>query len=105
VNVSCMISNLNIFYYTEMIDFFKDNKLNYLCKKIIVPKYFAPGNLSADFKQQVVENNKKYHMEVKAFLTHGDQWLEKFWAEIDRQDQLKKISIKDYLPELAATRI
>jgi len=105
VNVSCMISNLNIFHYTELVDFFKNNQLNYLCKQIIVPKYFSPGNLPMKFKQQVLENNKKYHKEVELFLRCGDQWPEKFWEEIDRQDQLKKINIKDYLPELSATRI
>jgi sulfatase maturation enzyme AslB (radical SAM superfamily) len=104
VSVSCMISNLNIFYYTELIEFFEANQIKYLCKQIVDPKYFAPGNLTNEFKQQVLEKNKKYHDEVKAFLNYGGNLLEKFWQEIDRQDQLKGISIKDYLPELAATR-
>jgi hypothetical protein len=100
-----MISNLNIFYYTELIEFFKTNQLNYLCKQIVDPHYFAPGNLPEEFKQQVLKKNKKYHSEVGSFLNYGGGLLEKFWQEIDRQDQLKGISIKDYLPELATTRI
>jgi MoaA/NifB/PqqE/SkfB family radical SAM enzyme len=105
VSVSCMISNLNIFYYTELIEFFEANQIKYLCKQIVDPDYFAPGNLPEEFKQQVLEKNKKYHNEVNAFLNYGGGLLEKFWQEIDRQDQLKVIDIKDYLPELAATRI
>jgi sulfatase maturation enzyme AslB (radical SAM superfamily) len=105
VSVSCMISNLNIFYYSELIEFFETNQIDYLCKQIVDPPYFAPGNLPEEFKQQVLEKNKKYHHEVSAFLNYGGGQLEKFWQEIDRQDQLKDISIRDYLPELATTRI
>ena len=43
--------------------------------------------------------------EVSAFLSYGGGSLEKFWEEINRQDQLKGTDIKDYLSELAATRI
>jgi sulfatase maturation enzyme AslB (radical SAM superfamily) len=105
ISVSCMISNLNIMYYTDLVDFFKSNQLKYLCKQIVNPAHFAPGNLSDEFKQQVLENNKRYHKEVSAFLGYGGGLLKKFWEEIDRQDQLKGTNIKDYLPELAATRI
>jgi sulfatase maturation enzyme AslB (radical SAM superfamily) len=104
VSVSCMISNLNIFYYTKLIDFFESSQIRYLCKQIVDPKYFAPGNLPAEFKKQVLENNKKYHKEVGAFLNYGGGLIEQFWKEIDRQDQLKGINIENYLPELAATR-
>jgi len=56
-------------------------------------------------ENQVLEKNKKYHNEVSAFLNYGGRLLEQFWQEIDRQDQLKGTNIKNYLPELAATRI
>lgn len=105
ISVSCMISNLNVFHYGNLIDFFEDNQLKYLCKQIIYPDYFSPGNLPEEYKQQVLENNKKYHNAVSTFLSCREGSMEKFWQEIDRQDQLKGISIKDYLPELAATRI
>jgi sulfatase maturation enzyme AslB (radical SAM superfamily) len=105
ISVSCMISNLNVLYYSKLIEFFESNQLKYLCKQIVDPEYFAPGNLPEQFKQQVLKNNRKYHNEVSAFLSYGKEMFEKFWEEIDRQDQLKGIDIKDYLPELAATRI
>jgi sulfatase maturation enzyme AslB (radical SAM superfamily) len=105
LSVSCMISNLNIFYYTELIDFFESNQLKYLCKPVLNPSYFAPGNLSDHFKTQVLANNKKYLDQVKSFLEYGPVVLEKFWQEIDRQDKLKGINIENYLPQLATTRI
>jgi sulfatase maturation enzyme AslB (radical SAM superfamily) len=105
VSVSCTISNLNIFYYAELIDFFKANQIEYLCKQVVSPSYFAPGNLPEEFKQQVLDKNKKYYNEVESFLKFGKVALDKFWQEIDRQDQLKGINIRDYLPELANARI
>jgi MoaA/NifB/PqqE/SkfB family radical SAM enzyme len=106
VSVSCMISNLNIMYLDQMIDFFVDQNINYLCKQIELPDYFAPGNLPDDYKQLVLERNSSNL--VSGFLQCGQYSLELFqrcWAEIDRQDSLKKISINDYLPEFALTRI
>ena len=105
VSVSCMISNLNIFYYTELIEFFQLHSIPYLCKQIESPEFFAPSNLPNEFKQQVLARNQKYHDEVSAFLELGEtDLMTEFWQEIDRQDQLKGISIEDYLPELAAIR-
>ena len=52
----------------------------------------------------VIENNPNHVNEVQTFLTCQDSSMEKFWAEIDRQDKLKGIGIEDYLPELFATR-
>jgi len=104
VSVSCMISNLNIFYYDQMIAYFDANQLEYLCKQITAPTYFSPGNLSTDFQQQVLDHNTLHQDQVRSFLQYNQGSIEKFWAEIDRQDQLKGIDIKDYLPELAATR-
>ena len=102
--LSCMISNLNIYWFDEIIDFFISNNLNYLCKQIESPHCFAPGNLPEDFKKMVIENNPNHANEVQTFLSCQGSSMEKFWEEIDRQDKLKGISIEDYLPELFATR-
>jgi hypothetical protein len=108
VSVSCMVSNLNIFNYSQYVDFFKENNIDYTCKQIESPKYFVPGNLPDDFKKRVIDNNLNYQTDVAAFLNMGnysDTLFQQFWNEVDRQDRLKNISIADYLPELAATRI
>jgi len=106
VSVSCMISNLNIMYFDQLINFFNEQNINYLCKQIESPRYFAPGNLPDDYKQLVLERN--HSKLVQGFLQCGQYSSELFqrcWTEIDRQDSLKKISINDYLPEFALTRI
>jgi hypothetical protein len=101
ISVSAMVSNLNIMYFSEMIDFFDQQGINYLCKQIDHPAYFAPGNLPDQFKQQVLDNNARYHDQVKSFLSIGSYDPDRFSKccnEIQRQDQLKNIRISDYLP-------
>jgi sulfatase maturation enzyme AslB (radical SAM superfamily) len=103
VSVSCMISNLNIFYYTDMIEFFKSENIDYTCKQITNPKHFAPGNLPPHIKNHVLANNSKYHNEVESFLSMGTYSTKLFDVainEINHQDLLKNISIKDYLAEV-----
>lgn len=104
VSVSCMISNLNIYYYSDMIKFFKSNELNYLCKQIEDPGIFVPGNLLDSTKSTILNHNKDYAKDVEAFLTIGsysDELYGQFKNEIKRQDQLKRISIADYMPDVA----
>jgi sulfatase maturation enzyme AslB (radical SAM superfamily) len=101
ISVSCMISNLNIYYYSEMIDFFKQNDLNYLCKQITDPNIFSPSNLSEEAKQKVLANNLRYASEVKTFLYLNNRSLRtQLVQEIQRQDSLKNIDIGCYIPEV-----
>jgi sulfatase maturation enzyme AslB (radical SAM superfamily) len=104
VSVSCMISNLNIYYYSQFIDFFKENNINYLCKQITYPAIFSPGNLPDYAKELVRNENKKYLSEINTFLSAGTYSIEKYnmlKREVTRQDALKDISIKDYMPAVA----
>jgi hypothetical protein len=101
ISVSVMISNVNIFYYSELMEFFHDQKLNYLCKQIEQPQYFSPGNLPDEFKQQVLDNNPEYLDQVKSFLhigAYSTGLFKKCCDELQRQDTLKNIKISDYMP-------
>lgn len=101
ISVSAMISNLNVFYYTELMDFFREQNLKYLCKQVDDPLYFAPGNLPDWFKQQVLDHNPRYADQIKSFLSIGSYstfMFSKCCEEIQRQDALKNISIDQYLP-------
>ena len=107
LSVSCMVSNLSVFYLDEILDWFQEMGLRYLAKQIDNPSYFAPGNLPPHVKQILMERTR-YPQNMGAFLGCGSYTLsnwKKLWQEIDRQDRLKKISIADYLPEAAITRI
>lgn len=100
VSVSCMISNLNIYYYSDMIDFFNKHNLNYLCKQVLDPYMFNPSNLPNEAKARVIKNNPAYQDEVTKLLNmyefNTDLYLQ-FQKEIVRQDQLKNINIVDYM--------
>lgn len=103
VSVSCMISNLNIYYYSDMINFFKFNELNYLCKQVERPSIFIPGNLPDSVKSIVLDRNIDYKKEVESFLNIGRYSVElytQFKNEIKRQDRLKNIQLRDYLPDI-----
>jgi hypothetical protein len=108
VSVSCMVSNLSLFYLDSTIDFFRRENLPYLCKQIFSPDCFSPGNLPSDFKNQIMQQNLNNAAEVLPFLSMGkysaDSWT-RCWQELDRQDNLKQIAISDYLPDFAATKI
>lgn len=104
VSVSCMVSNLNIYYYSQYVDFFKENNLNYLCKQITAPNIFSPGNLPESAKQIIRNHNKDYITDVDSFLKSGSHSPEKYKnlkKEVSRQDSLKGISIADYMPAVA----
>jgi MoaA/NifB/PqqE/SkfB family radical SAM enzyme len=102
ISVSCMISNLNIYYYSDLIEFFKEYNINYLCKQIIEPTYFSPSNLPEEAKIIVRNKNKKYLDKVNAFLDikNNSTW-DHCVNEIYRQDKLKNISIHNFMPEVA----
>lgn len=104
VSVSCMISNLNIYYYSQFVNFFKENNLNYLCKQITAPDIFSPGNLPGRAKDIIRGCNKDYANEVNSFLNTGIYNSEKYEnlkREVTRQDSLKGINIADYMPPVA----
>lgn len=104
VSVSCMISNLNIYYYKDFVNFFKEHNLNYLCKQIETPAIFSPGNLPEAVKEIVRSNNQEYLQEVNAFLSiskFNESSYERFKKEVARQDSLKGISLATYMPAVA----
>jgi hypothetical protein len=98
-----MISNLNIYYYSDLIDFFNEQNLTYLCKQITEPDHFSPSNLPKHVKDIIKEKNQKYSNDINGFLNidKSDINLITLKKEIHRQDLLKTISIVDYMPEIA----
>jgi len=94
LSVSYTISNLNVLYYQETIDWFNQMQLPYQHNIVSNPMYFSPGVLPSKIKElypNLVEFTNKN-------LSH---LLPLTYKEIQLQDQLKGISIKDYLPMLS----
>lgn len=76
VVVSFTVSNLNYHARGDIINWFQDQKLLYIENYVITPNWF--------------------NYEVKP----GHTLWKTFINEIDRQDRLKGIDIKDYIPEI-----
>ena len=95
LSVSYTISNLNVMYYQETVDWFNLQGLEHNHIIVSDPAYFSPAALPKEVREQL--NNP-----IVAFDTHSIIDDENFIAacnEIKNQDTLKNIKIKDYLPE------
>jgi hypothetical protein len=98
-----MISNANILYYSQMVDYFARENLKFICRPIDYPQMFNPGNLPDHVKSKILGVNSQHRDTVAHFLSLPTQsTVDAFWSEIQRQDKLKNISINDYLPELVS---
>jgi sulfatase maturation enzyme AslB (radical SAM superfamily) len=92
LSVSFTISNLNILYYDEIVNWFNQQKLEYNSNFVIAPKHF---NI------EVLPPAIKKHLPFIKNPSHFDRDLfSQFMKEIKGQDKLKNIDIKDYLPEV-----
>jgi organic radical activating enzyme len=103
ISASYTISNLNLFYYSETVKWFEEQNISHNHILVSFPLYLNPGNLNQEQKLKILENNKTHVNTVKRFLNNGtysDMLYAQFIQEIQRQDQLKKINIDDYMPEL-----
>jgi sulfatase maturation enzyme AslB (radical SAM superfamily) len=92
ISVSFTISNLNILYYNEIIDWFKEQKLMYNHNIVENPKHFNIEVLPPHIKKDLPLITNPNFFDHELFST--------FVKTIEEQDKLKNINIKDYLPEL-----
>jgi sulfatase maturation enzyme AslB (radical SAM superfamily) len=103
VSVSYTLSNINLYYHTQTTQWFRDQKINYLTNPVYSPAHFRPESLSAEIKQQLrQQHNSDAISQWLAHSPNDDRLFEKFQVEIAKQDSMKNISMRDYLPELAA---
>jgi sulfatase maturation enzyme AslB (radical SAM superfamily) len=95
LSVSYTISNLNVMYYQETVDWFNLQGLDQNHILVSYPEYFSPMALPKEVKN--ILNNP-----IVSIDNHSSIDDENFIAaciEIKNQDTLKNIKIKDYLPE------
>jgi sulfatase maturation enzyme AslB (radical SAM superfamily) len=93
LSVSYTISNLNILYYNETIDWFERQGLRHNHNLVTYPNYFSVNALPEKIKLGLTQELFGQHN------VNDDANFSLFLKEIQQQDQLKNISIKDYLPE------
>lgn len=103
LGISYTLSNLNIFYHERTCKWFDSNHLPYYINLVKSPKHFSINSLPKELKSAIrrsfgdadVRNIFRLHQK------EDDEQFEIFKKNILWQDKLKKISIKEYLPELA----
>lgn len=93
LSVSYTISNLNVLYYNKTIEWFEQLGLPYNHNVVNYPMHFSVNALPEETKKQ---------LPISLFRPHrlsDDLQFTKCLNEIKKQDQLKNISINDFLPE------
>jgi hypothetical protein len=103
VSVSYTLSNLNVLYHAQTVEWFEQHNLKYIVNPVYNPSYFSPSSLPDLVKQQIKQS---LPVELQSIIdSHSlqhDRDFENFKQEIAKQDNWKNIQLKHYLPELAA---
>lgn len=97
ISISYTVSSINAIYYSETVEWFEQQGLNYSHNLVTHPSW---------------ANLHRTPVEIKQQFTHGffDQWktvtgqeisLVHFADQLRNQDRLKSVAIHDYMPELA----
>lgn len=103
ISANYTISNLNILYYSQTVEWFEKNQINFHTNPVAYPLHFRPSVLPKQVKLAVL-NQQKNNPVVRDLLdldnpaseTHFDS----FQQRIAEQDLWKGISMQNYLPEL-----
>lgn len=102
ISTSYTTSNLNVLYYLETTAWFNQQKLLYYFNPVINPNHFRPGALPKSVKEYIFTKHG-HTKDIDFYLGHhteqDDKDFKKMIELIAIQDQIKNISIKDYLPE------
>lgn len=105
VSSNYTLSNLNILYHNQTKAWFKENNIVYSVSPVYRPIWLQPKALSLPIKQLLKDRLDKvdYNAFIGPIHTNQDQQnFELMRVEIKKQDQLKKIRMVDYLPEMAS---
>jgi len=100
ISASVMISNINIRFIDQTLQWLDNNNIPYLAKSIVEPEYYAPSAMSQEMIAEVLNKNPKHAL---YYLGDADSlWADSYLLEfakqdIARQDQLKDIDIENYL--------
>jgi len=103
IGISYTLTNMNLLYHTQTTKWFQDRNINYLINPVYCPTHFRPQSLPADVKQHLAQQADGDA--IQSWLTHSptdNEQFKQFQIEIAKQDSMKNISIRDYLPELVA---
>lgn len=101
ISASYTLSNLNLWYHSETVEWFRQQDINFLVNLVYYPLHFQPSALPLTLKSTIISKNPEITDILKLHLDQDDINYKQFQIEIQKQDSWKGISIKDYLPEFA----
>jgi sulfatase maturation enzyme AslB (radical SAM superfamily) len=94
-SVSYTVSNLNVIYMKETLDWFKQMNLPNNINVVSHPRYFAPSAFPKEIKLLYPNNTF-----IQNHKPDDDLQFYQMLAEVKRQDTLKGIDIKNYMPKV-----
>lgn len=96
------VTNVNIFYHDQTVDWFLDQKLPFMISPVQTPTHFHFNVLPKPLKLIIAEKIARLAPEYQLrfdYDTPCDMKYGIFRRAIEQQDRAKGIHIKDYLPE------
>lgn len=103
ISANYMLSNLNILYHNQTVEWFNQNNMVYSVNPIYFPEWLQPKALPQKIKQILKQQLTSADYNTFIGPIHTDQDQQNFNSmlkEIKIQDTAKKIQMRDYLPEL-----
>jgi hypothetical protein len=104
ISASYTISNLNVLYHNQTLNWFKENQIRFINNPVYTPVYFQPSALPVELKKNIANSMIDTELASALLQEHNDQDeqnYQQFRIMIAHQDQLKGIQMKHYLPKLA----
>ena len=98
VSVSYTISSLNAVYYDETVAWFNQNNLPFNHNVVSSPSWLSLKNMPNSFKQHLM--TKQNFVSKFCNITNSEISTNDMLYYINQQDEAKKISIQNYLPEV-----
>jgi len=119
LHINCVVQNLNILYLDQLIDFAYDQNIHVKFDILQTPTYLQFKNLPINLLTKSYSKLKKVPKEKVVHTTNFENLLNiiakqieqkqkpssseysEFKTMIKTRDQYRKISIKNYMPEIA----
>ena len=101
-SVSYTLSNLNVWYHAQTVNWFQDNDLQYQLNPVYNPAHFQPSVLPLGIKQQILDQSGCKDLVPLLEPQCSQTDLDLFFTKLKKQDEWKGIHLQDYLPELAS---
>ena len=94
------LSNINILDHWNTLNWFEQNDIECLINPVYEPSIFSPGNINDAMRNQLASIRQDNTLDIWIEKEYDSDMFEKFKQELARQDQLKKISVRNYIGNL-----